>query len=486
MADSEELREVAPTLLQDIDVEIANILKDVSSCNKQDITMSLINIERGKEVLASARKDVFDSAIERLMAFVDSDLGIQHIENDLKLKDRRGNSSRNTLADDIYELYIYAVGLEDTFPRSPLQSMKKESEMFLWGNKGENNVTRVSLSNLGDISSLKKRLDERDRQINELQKEFGLMQLKYNREITSLHEKITNISKDTTKEIIELHSVIANLRESVVLKCENSLPVSHTTEINSEHSSVDNTDNSVNDTVLSAERNTSIQQNSVQEENNTVGANEQDQLQRHVNTNNPTHSQSGSSTVSKPTYAALLGQQGPWLIQGSRNAKKNVTGQRNTTQNKPVENAGLQGVAREEATVMYVSNIKVNSRNYTVVSESVKKHVLSKGIRVMNVKIIRNRVCEDNVGCKITVPKSYACKLKETSFWPEYIVCREWEPRKKLRNNLRWHDKNSESYELSGFERGFHSGSRWYNNNDDDYFSYNDNSRYNYVDEDYD
>ena len=36
--------------------------------------------------------------------------------------------------------------------------------------------------------------------------------------------------------------------------------------------------------------------------------------------------------------------------------------------------------------------------------------------------VVRNRYCEDSVGCKIVVPESVSDTLTSDDFWPENIV----------------------------------------------------------------
>ncbi len=74
-------------------------------------------------------------------------------------------------------------------------------------------------------------------------------------------------------------------------------------------------------------------------------------------------------------------------------------------------------------------NIEANDRTEEEICQDVKDYATSVGIRVMHTHIIRNRFCDDVVGCKIRVPTSQVEKAITWDTWPDDIECRLWEKR---------------------------------------------------------
>ena len=60
------------------------------------------------------------------------------------------------------------------------------------------------------------------------------------------------------------------------------------------------------------------------------------------------------------------------------------------------------------------------------VKSYVKRKDKNNNIRIMRMNVVRNRYCEDSVGCKIVVPESVSDTLPSENFWPEDIECRVW------------------------------------------------------------
>ena len=53
----------------------------------------------------------------------------------------------------------------------------------------------------------------------------------------------------------------------------------------------------------------------------------------------------------------------------------------------------------------------------------------SVGMRIMYVNIVRNRYCQDAVGCKIRIPTSQFDLATSIETWPDDVECRKWERR---------------------------------------------------------
>ena len=87
----------------------------------------------------------------------------------------------------------------------------------------------------------------------------------------------------------------------------------------------------------------------------------------------------------------------------------------------------LRGIKFERCTDLYVENIecKDNDDNEGILSK-VKKYAQSKGIRIVNGWVKRNRHRSDMVGCKIWLPESQVNRAMNCNSWPPEVICRQW------------------------------------------------------------
>ena len=60
------------------------------------------------------------------------------------------------------------------------------------------------------------------------------------------------------------------------------------------------------------------------------------------------------------------------------------------------------------------------------IADKVRRYCQREGIRVMAARVMTNRVCEDMVGCRITVPVRKVDDLLGTRFWPNEVSCWRW------------------------------------------------------------
>ena len=100
------------------------------------------------------------------------------------------------------------------------------------------------------------------------------------------------------------------------------------------------------------------------------------------------------------------------------------------------QNTSLIGIEHEESVELYVFNIKRKAtETLKDIAVKVRKHCVSKGIRVMGARTITNRFCQDSVGCRITVPIKQKSQVLSDDMWPQSIACRKWENSGSRRNN---------------------------------------------------
>ncbi len=89
----------------------------------------------------------------------------------------------------------------------------------------------------------------------------------------------------------------------------------------------------------------------------------------------------------------------------------------------------ISGKKWEPATLLYVRNIETGNLTDEEICQDVKDYGTSVGIRIMYAHIVRNRFCEDVVGCKILVPDTKVEQATSWGTWPDDIECRKWEKR---------------------------------------------------------
>lgn len=66
----------------------------------------------------------------------------------------------------------------------------------------------------------------------------------------------------------------------------------------------------------------------------------------------------------------------------------------------------------------------------------VKKCGTKSDVQVLSVRVVKNRFCDDVVGCKIKIPVTCIQKALAPGAWPSYVRCRRWEERPR-RDNVR-------------------------------------------------
>ena len=136
------------------------------------------------------------------------------------------------------------------------------------------------------------------------------------------------------------------------------------------------------------------------------------------------------------------------------------------------DNASLSGLKTEESTEMHVENIvRRPGDQLEDIAEKVRRYCRSKGIRIMQARVITNRRCDDVIGCRITIPVRQIDNVLGNRMWPDDVICRRWRPQQGLRAGRRHYNGQRERQYREGDDRN-----RYYDD-------YNDN--YGYRDGDY-
>ena len=132
------------------------------------------------------------------------------------------------------------------------------------------------------------------------------------------------------------------------------------------------------------------------------------------------------------TYCDVLQKPGEWQQINRRENIKSKTKGHDSVIN-------LKGMKYEKSVTLYVRNISVcdNETEQSItfqVKSYVKRKYKNNNIRIMRMNVVRNKYCEDSVGCRVVVPESVSDTLTREDFWPEDIECRVWN--KWTRNNM--------------------------------------------------
>jgi DNA-binding protein len=93
---------------------------------------------------------------------------------------------------------------------------------------------------------------------------------------------------------------------------------------------------------------------------------------------------------------------------------------------------------------MYVKNIDVEERSNEDICKDVRSYGRMVGLRIMTVEIVRNRYCEDVVGCRIRIPWEQVEKAVSIETWPNDVSCRKWGNRSNKEHSNRYNYGNQD------------------------------------------
>lgn len=173
--------------------------------------------------------------------------------------------------------------------------------------------------------------------------------------------------------------------------------------------------------------------------------------------------QSRAPTVSQDRLYSdvLIDNEGPWLnfkskatakrIERTSRLRRQTAGQSDAkaTKHGPTESR-LRGLRPQASAFLYLENVAkgVDDSDATAIN-NVKSYAQKGQLRVMSVKVIHNRFCEDVVGCRISVPQTQTAHVLDQDFWPEDIFCRPWFKKR--------HDKvdSYQSQEREGYDYSY-------------------------------
>ena len=152
----------------------------------------------------------------------------------------------------------------------------------------------------------------------------------------------------------------------------------------------------------------------------------------------------GQNRLTPLDFSHVSDVEGPWNIQHNKKNKRNVgkslqitfegngsKGGRSVTSSSPPGKHLIKGARREDATTLYVRNISTEDRADDDICKDLRAYGQAVGLRIMNVEVVKNRYCQDVVGCRIKVPTSQVEKATSVELWPNEVECRKWAPKRR-------------------------------------------------------
>lgn len=461
----------------DIQGSMLHVFEKIETCSRNVIVEEIVE-DHGAEIIQETR-EILAGIAERYFRRSCELAGIKDTEQPaMKIKDRRGDKSVSSKAEDIYDLYCYNSGLYEDFPRGVF-TLSKNTDIPTKGLcSHDNQLPGKTFELVLRMNELAARCGQRERG---LQDEMKMLKCSYENKISVLEGTITVLQG----EMKALRDFITQC-ELPVLKVGNEQPHrEHQGQTSDQQrapqrvpqgapqveeqpappgpkSSQDlgQTASSESSNRAQADEATSRSAPPTLTSDNKHGQS----LAAHDRTNNnrgdghPSSKPDSGSNMdhSQRSDAKLYSdtvKEGPW---------QNVSGRKRAPQRKQPPrganpNSLLAGAKYEVAEWMYVTNISMSLDDTEEdICRRIKQYAGNEGIRVMSARVIKNRYCDDVVGCKISVPQRQSDSLLYDDFWPSNIGCRKWSGRKQ-RDNKEW-DSSQRRWEDNSWSRDNYEG----------------------------
>jgi len=456
-----------------LDDRIARILSEIDSKSARDIVDTL-ELEIDEECIEEAKRCVFKIAHEHYVnelkdtgVLVDMPVGAHA----LQVKKRRGVNAGRADAMDLLELYMYCVGYKKEFPKDVLTSIKNFVDIHtcstVHADKSPADTdTRVCtpVSNV-IVAELHVKLAELANTVRVLKEDIEKENQDKKSVINGLKSEVKSLQGELAS--IKAQHAMCNQCHCASKSRSDQPPKNGNIESVNDSADVDITASSSNVCDETAPKlpghPTADEQQSNEEESeqagqlrpyNNAGSNSAPELQNHANdqrafsVEQPCRAEmakNGTRRASAPTYSAVLQAAGTWNLDvnrknqpsmgkghSSKSSPRSKTAKWQSPQAKPRQM--LRGCKPEKLATLYLENIqKSDDDNNQDILHAVKAHGRANGVRIVSAYTVRNRFCQDVVGCKIVIPVSQADKVMTPGFWAEEITCREWhrEPPKR-------------------------------------------------------
>ena len=130
-------------------------------------------------------------------------------------------------------------------------------------------------------------------------------------------------------------------------------------------------------------------------------------------------------------------------VNDSANAHDDGPWEKVSYQKKPRSPGGLRGIKNEPFEELYLSGIARNDGQHnSEIADNIREYCRNKNIRLMSAWVIRNRVTDDTVGCKLRVPVRNVDEMLGNRMWPDDIWCKRWENKQSDENGSQSSDSS--------------------------------------------
>ncbi len=404
-------------------------------------------------------------------------------ETNFKLLRRTKSGDNTSLSKDIVDLYEFAIGGVDRFPKNVLtKSSCKHIEIPMSNSQVQKQspVKRqdVLLAKINTVE-LTNKVREQDARIETLERESKECKVNSDKQLDDMKKQIHDLQKLVTQ--IQAVCGVIPVQQGTL----NGTAAAASTEIESSTGSptLDNPAQEVIDLTPARESTDLAKDQSATTPNDEAPSSHSGQSHMFPPGVPPVSSttewpslgtgtmnvRDDSGNFTTVTYRRTPGTTNEQLRQGiSHNINRIQNGQQGSMmQNHPPPSTGnssypgtglLTGIRRENGTTLYIEGIHVaDNTAYEAIGNNVKTYAKSKGIRIMAIRIIRNRFCDDAVGARILVPSSQEYLALDPATWPSNILCRRWESRPRKMGQYKRHSDNG--YRRQGYneERNGHN-----------------------------
>ncbi len=461
---------------RDLEDTVSHILYGVLHEGRNKV-VDVLSVDIERDLLVETRDLLFRHAVERYKGQL-REANI-HEQPDLSAKRRTGEKAMTSLSGDIVDLYLFAGGFVDVFPKTVLGNAGKYIDFkasVATGQKdtGEQDVVKTQRR----LAELASKLSEQGDKVKDMQKDIVGMKENYEGKIRALRETIGNMERELNSVKAEVgalkgdRSVVhgptgmcTHVKMPIIIGCQTSseqITESANHQTATAQATVGNQRGTAQTTTAAAggEQAVNGQQSKTVTSNSKAAAEQQSTGVHHTGAlrqrTQPRQQQGAPVVPHSPEINSFQqfpslpkstnngdspalktpgdGQGHEWTqVTRSRRGSKNTGGaSRQSNGSTRASASSLRGVKREKTTTLYVKNVALNEdESDDELKGRLKRFIKQRTqVRVISVQVVHNRFCEDTVGCKMTVPWSAQEILMQESFWPEDVECREWQRHK--------------------------------------------------------
>ena len=495
--------------ISDFDGVIAHILQKIDIEARGDVISELAN-DADVDALQDVRAKLFVVCKKMYEGMLRETKAIEEgVEVDLTLQKRLKKADNTNLAKDIVDLFEFAIGGNEKFPKNVLARSSKYIDIQTPANKEDGtskacnrDIVLARISNIEmvntvkeqgkHIEALEKKGIEDRKKMEEVEKDLAtlqrvVLQLQAFCDIVPTRDGNATTAQDGRRKSDEeaqqiqkdkeLAQQLAETRDSTsdTVQAGGSAPAPSGPAKVHQESHASNNPSTGSAPWADAARKVGLQQRSSVAKIDTGNGNfaavlykQQPGVSNHQAkqqiANNINHISDGKQI----NLNSSMQQTQPQSPRGQTADPQKQS--HLLSRNQPPASELLRGIKKEQGTFLYLENIEVDeTMTYEKISSNIKAYAKSVGIRIMTIRVISNRYCEDVVGAKILIPESLEYKALDPDTWPSGIACRRWEEkpprRKQYGNGYRGGQsyRNNRSRDWDEGEEYSEPRSGWYN-----------------------